>query len=709
MMKINKENSLVRGKGASGKFIAVLISFILVLPALHAQNEKKHRGYVSSVEIRMIRINPGVYNRGCQEGDYDERPVHQVQITKPFYIASTEVTNSAFEQFMPEHKKMRGKFNTSYNDDDPVVFVSWNDAVAFCKWLSAKEKKNYRLPTEAEWEYACRAGTTTFYSTGDTLPSGYRKGNLKGDLGGYATAIPDPKKAAPNLKVGQTPPNAWGLYDMHGNVEEWCSDWYGPYHPEKQKDPVGPVDGDFKVTRGGSHTCEFEFVNRDPNPQKTITLRYLSSSNRSSSMPEDRNWLIGFRIIQADPINESGRYPMAPKPLCFQNVSQNRPDLTLLPEEAKGKPYFKGPIPYVIPPVAPADPNMPFYYHNHVPAITELPNGDFLAIWYNTLRESGRELKYVASRKRYGSDKWDPASVFFDSADRNEHGGAIWWNGGDTIFHFSGFSAANSWYYLALVMRYSTDNGATWSKPRFINPERGYQNMPIASVIRDRKGRIILTCDAVPWGEGGSVVWISEDEGKTWNKPATGKPAPVFKEGEKGAWIAGIHAPIVELPDGALMSIGRGDNINNTQGKSISTDGGITWTYSASGFDPIGSGQRSTLQRLSDGNIFFATFTPKIMLTDETGNNKEGSGLIAALSEDGGKTFPYIRLVVNEKQPGKYNGWGWQHEFEMTSLKAEPKGYVTSTVARNGLIHLISSGNEYIFNEKWIKTLPPAF
>lgn len=715
-MKGNPENKVGDKRMRTKSKIAMTykFAFALLVGVMTAgfgikQVSAKDKGFENSVGMKLIPIQSGHFQEGCSNGDADEKPVHRVQLTKSFYMSSTEVTNKQYERFDPGHRKYRGSYSTSFNDDDPVVFVSWNDATAYCHWLSVKEKKNYRLPTEAEWEYACRAGTNTLYFTGDSLPSVYKKGNTNGTIDGFWPGIPDSKLPAPNVRVAQTPPNRWGLYDMSGNAEEWCSDWYGPYLPDKQIDPVGPVDGISKISRGGSHTCEFEFVHQDKNPLKTITLRYLSSSNRSSSLPEDRNWLIGFRVVQADPIDEAKRYPVAEKSLCFRNVIQSHPDLTVLPDAARGKSYFEGPVPFVIAPAAPADPDMPFYYHNHVPSITELPNGDFLAVWYNTLRESGRELKQVASRKRFCSDHWEPASVFFDAADRNEHGTAVWWNGKDTIFHFSGFSAANTWYYLALVMRYSTDNGATWSKPRFISPEHEFQNMPIASVIRDHRGRIILTCDAVPGGEGGSVVWISSDEGKTWNKPATGKKAPVFKVGGTGAWIAGIHASITELPDGSLMSIGRGDNLDGCQPKSISTDGGETWIYSSSGFPAIGSGQRCTLQRLSNGHIFFASFAPKLALKDETGKEADGSGLYAALSVDGGKTFPYKRLVVNEKRSGIYNGWGWQHEFEMTPLKAEPKGYVTSTVARNGLIHLISSGNEYVFNEEWIKTLPPAF
>ena len=124
------------------------------------------------------------------------------------------------------------------------MLVTWQQAADFCRWLSKKEGQPYRLPTEAEWEYACRAGTTTAFYTGDTLDCRRRRTSAwtATAIGGSAT-----------VAVGSTRPNAWGLFDMHGNVEEWCLDWYGPYEAGEQTDPVGRADGDVRVTRGGSY------------------------------------------------------------------------------------------------------------------------------------------------------------------------------------------------------------------------------------------------------------------------------------------------------------------------------------------------------------------------------------------------------------------------------------------------------------------------
>jgi len=122
--------------------------------------------------IPMVNVPAGSYYMGGAGfgENFDEAPIHKVKISHPFRIGETEVTNAQYEQFCPEHKVLRGKRGLSNGDDEAVIFVSYNDAVAFCKWLSKKEGKTYRLPTEAEWEYACRAGSYYPFSMGDGLP-----------------------------------------------------------------------------------------------------------------------------------------------------------------------------------------------------------------------------------------------------------------------------------------------------------------------------------------------------------------------------------------------------------------------------------------------------------------------------------------------------------------------------------------------------------
>ncbi len=638
--------------------------------------------FVNSIGIKFVRIEPGSFMMGQEKGgDWDERPVHKVNISKPFYIAVTEVTNRQYEQFEPEHRKLRGKCGMSKEDDEAVVFVNWHEAVKFCKWLSKKEGKPYRLPTEAEWEYACRAGTTTAYYTGDDLPDAYHKNQTQ-------TWQPKPV----SLKVATTPVNPWGLFDMHGNVEEWCYDWYGPYEQGQQTDPVGRAGGDFKVTRGGSHSTK---------------LSFLRSANRLGTLPQDKSWVIGFRIVLGE-LPKTKPIPV-PAPLLNQrNVKQQIPiDLAKGPDPKK--PYFKGPIEYVkIPPGS----DGPMYSrHNHDPALVDCPNGDLIAIWYSCRTERGRELTILASRLRYGSQQWGPPSVFWNATDRNDHAPAFWYDGRRTIYHFNGLSAVGTWGNLALVMRTSEDCGATWSEARLIAPEHGRRHQPVESVFQTREGFIILPCDAGPGGSGGTAIHISRNNGKTWTDPGEGQPAPKFEEGATGAWIAGIHAGVIQLKDGSLMAFGRGNNIDGRMPMSISKDMGKTWTYSASEFPTIGGGQRLILRRLHQGPILFISFTDRkkgMTIRDAADKQRTVFGMFAALSFDEGKTWTVKKLITAGGPARKLDGGGNTGWFVMDETHAEPRGYLTATQTPDGLIHLISSKQYYVFNLAWLKQSMPA-
>ena len=169
--------------------------------------------------------------------DY-EKPQHHARITKPFWLGMHSVTVGQFRMFVDESKYDAGpkwrEAARSVTDDYPVTFVSWDDADAFCKWLTEKEGRKYSLPTEAQWEYACRAGTKTRYSFGDD----------ESDLGDYAWFFPNANNHP--HPVGQKRPNAWGLFDMQGNAWQWCNDWFdGKYYSTSPSDdPPGPADAE---------------------------------------------------------------------------------------------------------------------------------------------------------------------------------------------------------------------------------------------------------------------------------------------------------------------------------------------------------------------------------------------------------------------------------------------------------------------------------
>jgi formylglycine-generating enzyme required for sulfatase activity/serine/threonine protein kinase len=194
----------------------------------------------NSIGMKLKLIPAGTFMMGSEAGEADEKPVHEVRITKPFYLGVTEVTNAQWRRVMGGEPPSKWK-----DDERPVETVSWNDAVEFCRKLSElheeqSARRSYRLPTESEWEYACRAETKTLYSCGDDAAS-------LGDFAWFKSNSGDQTHP-----VGQKKPNQWGLHDMHGNVWEWCSDWYGPYAAGVATNPTGPDQGSHRVNRGGS-------------------------------------------------------------------------------------------------------------------------------------------------------------------------------------------------------------------------------------------------------------------------------------------------------------------------------------------------------------------------------------------------------------------------------------------------------------------------
>jgi formylglycine-generating enzyme len=611
-----------------------------------------------------------------RSGDPDERPSHPVMIAKPFHMAATEVTNRQFEQFDPAHRYLRGKLGFSIDDDEAVVFVSWHDATAFAEWLSEREGLPYRLPTEAEWEYAARAGTMTPFSTGRELPEEFHK-----NVG--RSWLPDPRRGRGReemvpLNVGRTPANPWGLFDMHGNVEEWCLDWYGPYEPGPQTDPPGRASGDFKVTRGGSHSTE---------------LYYLRSGNRMGLIPEGRNWLVGFRLVVGE-LPGTEPTPPPPPPLHQRNVRRDIPaDLDGAPDP--DTPYFMGPTEYVK--IREGSSGPIFSHHNHVPSLVALANGDLLAIWYTCVTESGRELAVVASRLRYGAEAWDPADMFWDQPDRNEHTPALWVDERGTIFHFNGYSVAATWGGLAVVLRKSDDHGATWGKAQLIVPEHHFRQMPVQSIFRTLDDRILLPCDRL-LAPDRTAIYLSSDEGRTWTDP--------------GGQIAGIHAAVAQLKDGRLLAFGRGDNIDGRMPMSMSADMGRNWTYAASPFPPIGGGHRPVLLRLREGPLMLVSFTgPRreqvfMEITDGSGRRREVTGMYAAVSHDEGETWFNVRLVSDDGPDRTFPSMD-RIPFTMGFSSAEPAGYNAVVQTPNGLIHLITSRNHYVFNLNWLETAPP--
>jgi len=275
---------------------------------------KKDSGtYANFLGMRFVKIQPGTFSMGSdpdQSYVSDDEKIHSVSISKPFWLQTSEVTIGQFKKFVAatnyqtdaerskvcwvgtrqgRWKKQRGgswrdpnpSDEISLTDAHPVACVTWNDALAFLEWLEKMDGRVYTLPSEAQWEYACRAGSQAAFAFGSCLSTD--QGNF-GALGPHfsqcKTHFKHDRKGL--IKTARLAPNQWGLFDMHGNVAEWCQDWYGTYPEGAVKDPIGPSAGSERVIRGGhffseAHDCR--------------------SARRVGFQPSFAAEAVGFRVV----------------------------------------------------------------------------------------------------------------------------------------------------------------------------------------------------------------------------------------------------------------------------------------------------------------------------------------------------------------------------------------------------------------------------
>ncbi len=273
----------------------LLIGLCATAPEPAGAQERSSKTITNSIGMELALIPPGKFLMGSPESEIEreaDEQQHEVVITKPFHMGVHEVTQG-------QYQKVIGKNPAFFNPggggspDHPVEQVLWRDAVEFCSRLSGLEEekkagRTYRLPTEAEWEYACRAGGSTVFHFGAALSS--KQANFNGAFP-YGAAANGPYLAK-TAKAGSYPANAFGLHDMHGNVWEWCSDWYDEnyYKNSPREDPQGPPAGvlptgfkDFyRVARGGCWLDE---------------ARGCRAAYRFRFMPSDPYRLVGFRVV----------------------------------------------------------------------------------------------------------------------------------------------------------------------------------------------------------------------------------------------------------------------------------------------------------------------------------------------------------------------------------------------------------------------------
>lgn len=605
---------------------------------------------------KAITDGIGVMSARQSHGDFDEVPAHEVTLTKAFRIASTQVTVEQYRKFDASYKA---------NPAHPgyVTGISWEKAVAYCAWLSKKEGKPYRLPTEAEWEYVARAGSKTIYSTGDTP-----------------------------LKVDQ--PNPWGVTNMEVGRPEWTLDWYAPYTAGAETNPLGPEHGLMRVLRGGGLDSK-EAKNSTAEGPPSTSMFFERPANRASLAPafESTHGNVTFRVVQA-PTPEGTHSPDFY--YFFQTaVKQTTTPSTAAPDATK--PYYHTRL--LFPDIGAAvgakekDPNtrsminegwrlglargLGINWHNS--AIQQLPNGDFLASFYNNQKlEDDPDQTLITMRRRAGSDVWDMPEPWPDFADAANAAPVIWNDPAG-----AGLSHGRVWFFWGTPrligntpFYYTTtlDNGVHWTPvqiPHFSAPIGRYVSQPINSVVRAKDGTIFIPTDSTgkqPDGNSSvSAVWATKDDGKTWY--------------DTGGRTGGRHSTIVLRNDGALMAFGgKNSAIDGRMPLAISTDGGKTYSKSASAFDVLGSGERPSVIRLLDGKLFFVEDQNP---TGKPKNHTDGGQV--ALSSDDGKTWHIKKLPK-----------------DIITV-----GYTTATQSKDGLIHVVTTKNdpnnfEIEMNEAWI-------
>lgn len=311
--EIEKQVTVAKGKTKTVRFRSFPIKPTRAptpqpTPVSTLENKK---GFTNSLNMEFVHIKPGTFLMGSpdsEKGRENDETQHKVTLKNGFYMQTTEVTKGQWRAFInatgykSEAETKGGAYvweNSNWvkkegfywdnpgfkqTDSHPVTCVSWNDAQKFIEWISQKEKQTYRLPTEAEWEYACRAGTKTPFAFGNCLSS---------DQANYAGNYPYADCPKGEYRQKTTPhdtfqPNDWGLYDMHGNVWEWCEDWYGDYPTGSVTDPKGASTGEGRVLRGGS----WDFFARN-----------CRSADRDRYDPSGRLSNVGFRLVRSLPFD----------------------------------------------------------------------------------------------------------------------------------------------------------------------------------------------------------------------------------------------------------------------------------------------------------------------------------------------------------------------------------------------------------------------
>jgi len=580
----------------------------------------------------------GVNSDRPAHGDFDEAPAHKVTLSHSFSIATHLISAEEFQQFDPSYQGVAAYPNYAAG-------ISYDQALAFCAWLTKQTGKPWRLPTEAEWEYTARAGTQAPFFTGDAPPA-----------------------------PGQA--NPWGVV-MGEGTPEWVADWYGPYPAGAQVDPTGPLNGNTRVVRGGG----LDFRKSKPGESYPAMAPYFArSANRASMAPSfsSREGNIGFRVVQA---------PMpAPHPspawqsFFRTDVKQMGVDVGTGPDPRT--PFYRGhelfpnlngqPMPEVGWKLGLAQ-GLGVAYHNS--AVQVLENGDVVAAYYNSPnKEDDPDQTILIMRRRAGSEDWDmpePWPYFADAA----CAAPVFWNDRGALWLFFGFPRLIGAPPFAYTVSY--DNGVTWKPiqfPHFDAPVGRYTAQPINSFVRASDGTLYLPTDAIG---STSVVWATRNHGETWY--------------DTGGRTAGRHTTLVIARNGDLLGFGGKDSsFEGRMPLSTSSDGAKTWETSKTSFDPLASGERPSVIRLADGRLFFAAdFNPH----GEKHVHKDGA--YVALSDDDGKTWKQKRLPADILTVG------------YTTATQSPDGMIHVVTSKNTVNYEIELNEAWVLSDSEASTPAP--
>lgn len=576
--------------------------------------------------MEFVTVEPGAFSMGASlaaeglalrlEDDpdcrphWDEVPVHEVTVSYPFKIAAHPVTNRQYAAFRPGHRQVVEQRGLGWREQDPVGFVTWHEAAEFCVWLSEAEGTPYRLPTEAEWEYAARAA---------------------GEL---------------------------GFTGLGGRGREWCRDWWAPYPQDPQRDPIGPAMGSVRVIRGGRVTNRGSSVPGDRRAK--LGFRVVQAALPDSEplpCPEDA---APFR-------NVSQQKKVWPSSGVTEEPFFSGGSLYLEPpQDPIALPYFGR---HHVPALIWCDNGdlLAAVFTAPFDASTQM------AILFTRLRD-GEQRWDPPACFFVASDRNVTSAAFYHAPDGELHhynglgGFSISRTTGFTMLKRTSRDNGATWGPLRIVNEYPVQ----CASPETLTGEpRLWPHMDIVTL---EDGTLVMPSDSGPGqdkGSVGSVLFQSKDGGDSWQEQTRfGWNADEYAtlNGQAG-WIAGIHAPFVVLKDGRWLALGRGNNFDSHAPWSISSDRGRTWTYSRSPFPPMHSSQRPVMFRLEEGPILLIAFTgpPEkgaervpIDITDAAGKTRPFIGMYAALSYDEGVTWPRIKMVpVDPANPGVADPTGY--------------------------------------------------